>query len=119
MVRFLIVQIMIVVSLFNFWSVGFAAQLDDCCETEVQHALTGFEAESVNNQGSVSENHQDDECATRCAECVICQSQCNQHGLLSFSSQMLEIEFQQVHGEINYLAYPEAEIRVLKEPPRV
>ncbi|MEK2690299.1 hypothetical protein [Bdellovibrio sp. GT3] len=119
MIRAVVVHIMIVFSLLNIWSVGFASQFDDCCESQVELTSGAFHDESSQQVKLVSESHQDEDCATQCVDCVICHSQCNQHGLMSFSSQLLGIELQQVYRAAALADYSEAPLRSQKEPPRV
>ncbi|WP_413586730.1 hypothetical protein [Bdellovibrio sp. HCB274] len=119
MVRSIVIQIMIVISLFSIWSVGFASQFDDCCVSSLDLQMSSSNAEESHQASSYVDEHGGGDCAARCTDCTICQAQCNQHGLISIVFNRIGFEFNQVHGISFYPAHPDAPLSVLKQPPRV
>lgn len=116
MLRLFALQIMFFVSLFTAWSVGYASQMDDCC-SRIEESVSEHISEASHTV-SVIQEHPDD-CANRCVDCVICQTQCNQHGLLSALVPVFGFNLVQSHNSIFVHSYTDIESSVLKEPPRV
>ncbi|WP_413577713.1 hypothetical protein ACLVWU_04645 [Bdellovibrio sp. HCB290] len=119
MVRSIVVQIMIVITLFSVWSGGFASQLDTCCASDSEAIVQMTDSQSLLGNVAIEDAHQDADCASRCIDCTICQSQCNQHGLLSFTAHNLELELSQVYRGFQSHSHPDAPLNIIKEPPRV
>lgn len=116
MIRAFAIQMMILISLFTAWGVGFASQFDDCCVERLQDS--SHFSESKSKVFASLEEHPDD-CAARCTDCVICISQCNQHGMISLTVPVLGLDFVQTHNFSFVHSYTNVHLSVLKEPPRV
>ncbi|QLY26347.1 hypothetical protein [Bdellovibrio sp. KM01] len=117
MIRAVAIHLMILISLFSFWSVGYASQIDDCCIERLSQSTETHVSETKSKAVATIAGHPDD-CAARCDDCVICQSQCNQHGVVTFVTPEFGFDLAQAHDFTFVHSYSDIDPTVLKEPPR-
>ncbi|WP_413560351.1 hypothetical protein [Bdellovibrio sp. HCB209] len=104
-------------SVFTAWSVGFASQYDDCCISKMEESISVVSGHEDSSAAVSIQEHPSD-CANQCHDCVICQVQCNQHGLLSFVLPIPSFNIVQTHNSAFVHSYTDIDPTVLKQPPR-
>ncbi len=117
MIRALAIQMMFLISLFSAWSVGYASQFDDCCIERLQQSTDSHVSETKSKAVATIASHPED-CAARCNDCVICQTQCNQHGVVTFVIPSFGLDLAQSHNFEFMHSYTDIDSTVLKQPPR-